>query len=197
MEDILVGQRELLGSQLTSEPLSRRLASIDTPVGRGRFTEYLKTQPFPHYTKVADGSGLVARTDSDGTRTVGRFVDRVFVPKGTQTGKNISAGNCVLEGGKLKSETSEPRRHTKCMHRGMGCSPIDTPLHKCAGYFEHSFGCENYVCENHALHSRYGTFCSQCYPAPRVFEWRRASKPMHPATAVTPEGLSIRGKTKT
>lgn len=67
-----------------------------------------------------------------------------------------------------------------CMHHGIGCSPEDTPLHKCAGYFEHSLGCQNYVCENHAHHSRYGTYCSQCYPAPPVFARPRVGKAFHP-----------------
>jgi hypothetical protein len=60
-----------------------------------------------------------------------------------------------------------------CMHNGQGCSPKGTPIHKCAGYFEHSFACENYVCENHVHRSRYGTFCAQCYPSPPVFDMPR------------------------
>jgi hypothetical protein len=65
-----------------------------------------------------------------------------------------------------------------CMHHGKGCSPVATPLYKCSGYFEHSFACENYVCEAHVLRSRYGTFCEQCYPAPPVFATPRPAKQM-------------------
>jgi hypothetical protein len=63
-----------------------------------------------------------------------------------------------------------------CMHDGQGCSPKGTPLYKCAGYFEHSFACENYVCENHVHRSRYGTLCEQCDPAPPVFAMPRGVK---------------------
>lgn len=66
-----------------------------------------------------------------------------------------------------------------CMHRGEGCSPKGTPLYKCAGYFECSFGCENYVCENHARKSRYGVYCEQCSPTPPVFDMPWAVKSMH------------------
>ena len=66
-----------------------------------------------------------------------------------------------------------------CMHHGEGCSPKGTPLYKCAGYFECSFGCENHVCENHAHKSRYGVYCEQCSPTPPVFDMPRAVKAMH------------------
>lgn len=67
-----------------------------------------------------------------------------------------------------------------CMHNGQGCSPKGTPIHKCSGYFEHSFACENYVCENHAHRSRYGTFCSQCNPAPLPLDLPRSARRIHP-----------------
>jgi hypothetical protein len=67
-----------------------------------------------------------------------------------------------------------------CMHEGQGCSPKGTPLHKCAGYFEHSFACENYVCENHVHRSRYGTYCEQCDPAPPIFAMPRTVRRVYP-----------------
>lgn len=69
-----------------------------------------------------------------------------------------------------------------CMHDGEGCSPKGTPLYKCAGYFECSFGCENHVCENHAHKSRYGVYCEQCAPTPPVFDMPRAVRSMHHLT---------------
>lgn len=66
-----------------------------------------------------------------------------------------------------------------CMHQGHGCSPDGSLVHKCSGYYEHSFACENYVCENHAHRSRYGVFCAQCDPAPPVFDMPRGVKAMH------------------
>jgi hypothetical protein len=72
-----------------------------------------------------------------------------------------------------------------CMHKGKGCSPKGTPLHKCNGYYECSFACENYVCENHAHKSRYGTFCAQCYPSPPALARPRAIHPNLPMAVVT------------
>ena len=39
--------------------------------------EPLKTQPHPHY-EPADSPGLLIKIDSDGKRTLGRFVNRRF-----------------------------------------------------------------------------------------------------------------------
>ena len=62
------------------DPLSKCLAEIDTPVGRGRLKEYLDSLPFPHFEPVPGQGGLLVRIDADGTRAVGRFVDRHFQP---------------------------------------------------------------------------------------------------------------------
>jgi hypothetical protein len=59
-------------------PLSACLDSVDTPEGRGRVADYLRTRPFPHY-EPAETPGLLVRTTADGRRTVGRFVNRRFV----------------------------------------------------------------------------------------------------------------------
>jgi hypothetical protein len=61
------------------KPLSATLASVDSPAGRKRVVEHLKSRPFPHY-EAADTPGLLVRIDADGTRTVGRFVNRQFQP---------------------------------------------------------------------------------------------------------------------
>jgi len=62
-----------------TETLSRRLASVDSPAGRARVEAYLQTRPYPHY-KEAGQPGLLVRVDEDGTKTTGRFVNRIFVP---------------------------------------------------------------------------------------------------------------------
>ena len=61
------------------KPLSACLASVDSPAGRQRVVEHLKTRPFPHY-EVAETPGLLVRIEADGQRTVGRFVNRQFEP---------------------------------------------------------------------------------------------------------------------
>jgi hypothetical protein len=50
---------------------------VQSPAGRQRVAEHLKTRPFPHY-EPADSPGLLVRIDSNGKRTVGRFVNREF-----------------------------------------------------------------------------------------------------------------------
>ena len=60
--------------------LSACLASVDSPVGRRRVVEHLKSRPYPHYEAAASSPGLLLRIEADGTRTVGRFVNRQFQP---------------------------------------------------------------------------------------------------------------------
>jgi len=58
-------------------PLSECFRSIDSPKGRQRVAEHLKTRPYPHYEQ-ADSPGLLTRIDAKGQRTIGRFVNREF-----------------------------------------------------------------------------------------------------------------------
>jgi hypothetical protein len=60
--------------------LSDLLLSVDSPAGRERVARYLQTLPFPHFRAAPGQRGLLERIEGDGTRTVGRFVNRVFVP---------------------------------------------------------------------------------------------------------------------
>lgn len=60
--------------------LSAALAQPGTPAGDRRVAELLTSQPFPHYEAAADRPGFLLRAEADGTRTVGRFVQRRFVP---------------------------------------------------------------------------------------------------------------------
>jgi len=50
---------------------------VDSPEGRRRVAEHLKARPYPHYEQ-ADAPGLLIKIDSDGKRTLGRFVNRQF-----------------------------------------------------------------------------------------------------------------------
>lgn len=60
------------------KPLSQCLDSVDTDQGRRRVAEHLQSQPFPHYEPAPEAPGLLVRIEADGTRTVGRFVNRQF-----------------------------------------------------------------------------------------------------------------------
>jgi hypothetical protein len=71
----------------TARPLSECLDGVDAPAGRKRVADYLGSQPYPHYEPSPDHPGYLIRIDEDGTRTLGRFVHRKFVPRSTRPGK--------------------------------------------------------------------------------------------------------------
>ncbi len=58
--------------------LSEMIATVDTPEGRQRVFDYLKTLPFPHFEAIP-GARMFVRIESDGTRAVGRFVGRRWI----------------------------------------------------------------------------------------------------------------------
>ena len=60
------------------KPLSECLESVDSPEGRRRVGEYLRSRPFPHFEPAPDVPGMLVRIEADGSRTVGRFVNREF-----------------------------------------------------------------------------------------------------------------------
>lgn len=66
-------------------PLAQLLA-LRSPAERAefekRFQAHLTAQPFPHFEPAPDAPGLLVKIDEDGTRTVGRFVNREFRPSG-------------------------------------------------------------------------------------------------------------------
>lgn len=61
--------------------LSERLRDIDTPAGRARVEAFLASTPYPHFSAAPGRPGLIVRIEKDGTRTVGRFVRRTWVPE--------------------------------------------------------------------------------------------------------------------
>jgi hypothetical protein len=61
-----------------AQSLSACLRSVDSAAGRRRLAEHLKSLPYPHY-EAAPG-GLLVRTEANGKRTTGRFVNRKFQP---------------------------------------------------------------------------------------------------------------------
>jgi hypothetical protein len=60
--------------------LSDAIAMVDTPEGHARLKAYLASQPFPHFEAYPGNPRLLVRIEEDGTRTVGNFVERQFVP---------------------------------------------------------------------------------------------------------------------
>ena len=79
LEPLLRGDRALAIRQAGSErPLSELIAEVDSDVGRKRVYDYLEQLPYPHYEPVAGRPGLLCRIEKDGTKSIGRFVNRVF-----------------------------------------------------------------------------------------------------------------------
>lgn len=79
VEPLLNGQKILdLEQTGDQKPLSSLLATVDHPEGTRRVSDYIATQPYPHYEVVDDMPGLLVRIDESGTRTAGRFVNRKF-----------------------------------------------------------------------------------------------------------------------
>lgn len=60
-------------------PLSACLEGVDTAAGRARVKALLSSGPYPRF-EPADRPGLLVKIDEDGSRTVGRFVNRKFQP---------------------------------------------------------------------------------------------------------------------
>ncbi len=79
VEPLLQGAQVLALLRAGAEkPLSECLESVDSPEGRRRVAEHLENQPFPHYEPAEDAPGMLIRIEADGTRTLGRFVNRQF-----------------------------------------------------------------------------------------------------------------------
>jgi hypothetical protein len=79
IEPLLSGSKALaLRQSGKAKPISECLRSVDSPEGRRRVAKYLAAQPFPHFEAAPGRAGLFVRIEADGTRTVGRFVNREF-----------------------------------------------------------------------------------------------------------------------
>lgn len=79
IEPLLQGSQALgLRRAGAARPLSECLEAVDSVAGRRRVAEHLASQPFPHYEPAPNAPGMLVRIEADGTRTVGRFVNRQF-----------------------------------------------------------------------------------------------------------------------
>jgi hypothetical protein len=97
VELLLDGQQVLsLCRTVGATPLSKLVEVVDTPKGRERFKAYLESEPFPHFEAHPSLEGILIRTDQNGERTVGRFVNRVFVAE------PLRANEAATQGHKLK-----------------------------------------------------------------------------------------------
>jgi hypothetical protein len=58
--------------------ISECIESVGTPEGHARLKAFLESEPFPHFEGYPGDRTLLVRIDADGTRTVGKFVNRKF-----------------------------------------------------------------------------------------------------------------------
>ena len=60
--------------------LSECLESVDADEGRRRLAAHLASRPHPHFEPAPGRPGFLVKVDEDGTRSVGRFLNRKFKP---------------------------------------------------------------------------------------------------------------------
>jgi hypothetical protein len=114
---ILEGQQVLmLCHNRSTQPLSALLDSVDSSAGRGRVAAWLQSQPFPHYKPHPKLPGLLERIEEDGSRTVGRFVKRQFIPVGSSLTASATlwknVGGESRAGVRTRSSTKAPTKTT-------------------------------------------------------------------------------------
>jgi hypothetical protein len=81
IDPILNGTQALAASRRgTARSLSELLDEVEAPAGRQRLAAHVAGLPFPHYEPHPARPGILIRTGADGAQTVGRFVNRVFMP---------------------------------------------------------------------------------------------------------------------
>jgi len=81
VEPLLSGRQVLeLKQKGKARPLSELVGTVEVPEGRARTKAYLESLPYPHYRQFPGKARVYIRTTADGTETVGRFLNRAFVP---------------------------------------------------------------------------------------------------------------------
>ena len=79
IEPLIEGDKALaLCRNAAARPLSECLDSVESVRGRKRLEAYMESRPYPHYEPHPEIAGLLIRTEADGRRTTGRFVQRKF-----------------------------------------------------------------------------------------------------------------------
>jgi hypothetical protein len=83
VEMLLEGRQVLaLSRGMGATSLAEAINLAGTPRGRRQLGNYLESTPYPHYQAHAEMPGVLVRTEENGTKTIGRFVNREFVAEG-------------------------------------------------------------------------------------------------------------------
>lgn len=88
IEPLLQGIQSLALSRAgATQSLSSCLRSVDSAEGHARLQTHLQGEPYPHCEPSPQEPGLLVRTDTDGRRTVGRFIRREFTATKPKSGR--------------------------------------------------------------------------------------------------------------
>ena len=72
------GQAMVISRRGAARPLADLIAEVEKPIGRKHLAQHLAGLPFPHYEPHPERQGMLIRIEADGSRTIGRFVNRIF-----------------------------------------------------------------------------------------------------------------------
>jgi hypothetical protein len=61
--------------------LADSIQTVESPEGRARVATVLASRPYPHFKQAPGQPDLLIRIDGDGTKTLGRFVNRTFIAR--------------------------------------------------------------------------------------------------------------------
>lgn len=90
LDQLLDGRaKKALRERTDERPLSELVATVSAPDGKARLKAYLDSRPFPHYEPYPSRKGYLVRTEKDGSRSVGRFVNRKFVVDQKSTARPV------------------------------------------------------------------------------------------------------------
>ena len=79
IEPILqVRQAKALAETPAPTPVSDCIKVVGSEEGDARLRDYLERRPYPHYEPAPGSPGLLLRTDANGKKTIGKFVNREF-----------------------------------------------------------------------------------------------------------------------
>jgi hypothetical protein len=96
LDDLIDGRaRRALLQGSGKRLLSELIGSVSQPEGRARLQAVLDSEPFPHFAPSPDRKGYLVRTEADGSRSVGRFINRDFVVESTLEKVEDIAGKSV------------------------------------------------------------------------------------------------------